>query len=295
MDGMLDFGSAVLEELNRVLPDGKTGTLKTVERFNGVVLEAIAVGNEKDYILPTVYLDEYHAAFQDKRITVNGIVSDILRRLEEGTKTEAALLGLPYGDWKAVKGRVIFQLINMDMNQKVLEDIPHVPYLDLAAVFRIILEYSNGTFATVLVRNGLARQWGMTPVDLMAWAEKNTPRLLPEKIQSMDSLLRERYEGTEWDLGMPMHILSNSTGLYGSGVVLYQDFLREMSVRLGGGFYLLPSSVHEWIAVPETKAGFPEELSQMVREVNAEAVLEEEILSDHAYYYDHGETKVRCI
>ena len=54
-------------------------------------------------------------------------------------------------------------------------------------------------------------------------------------------------------------------------------------------YYVLPSSVHEVLIVPAEYVRNRQMLDEMVREVNQVCVEEEEILSDHAYYYDRSE------
>ena len=67
--------------------------------------------------------------------------------------------------------------------------------------------------------------------------------------------------------------------------MFYEDALSELSKKVGTDLYILPSSVHEVIAV-STDMGTPETLSEMVREVNGTQVSEEEQLSDHVYRFD---------
>lgn len=60
-----------------------------------------------------------------------------------------------------------------------------------------------------------------------------------------------------------------------------------------GDFYILPSSIHELLAVPVSTAEI-EELRQMVKEVNDNEVAPEEILGYEVYRYNRetGEVEV---
>ena len=55
---------------------------------------------------------------------------------------------------------------------------------------------------------------------------------------------------------------------------------------IGGNFYVIPSSVHECLLVPENSRVSPEELCDMVSEVNRTVVSEDEVLSDSVYHCD---------
>lgn len=64
-----------------------------------------------------------------------------------------------------------------------------------------------------------------------------------------------------------------------------------ISSKLGGNFFILPSSVHECIILPFRNAKL-RELEDMVRQVNREEVLPEQKLSDYVYLYDADAKKI---
>ena len=69
--------------------------------------------------------------------------------------------------------------------------------------------------------------------------------------------------------------------------MLYTDILKEISVRLNTeNLYMLPSSVHEWMILPECDD--VAYLKEMVTEANRTAVAEIDLLSDHVYRYDRN-------
>ena len=90
---------------------------------------------------------------------------------------------------------------------------------------------------------------------------------------------------------MGMHVLTNASELYGAAGILDSDLLKQFAGNRD--FYILPSSLHEWIFVPAVDMDEKEVLDKMVKEVNAEVVDAEERLSDHCYYYDAKENEIR--
>jgi len=56
--------------------------------------------------------------------------------------------------------------------------------------------------------------------------------------------------------------------------------------RAGGDFYILPSSIHEVLIVPDNGMMDLAALENMVREVNATTVDPSEKLTDNVYHYD---------
>ena len=47
------------------------------------------------------------------------------------------------------------------------------------------------------------------------------------------------------------YVLTNSSKINGAAVVLYPQCLQHIGENIGGNYYLLPSSIHEMIIMPE--------------------------------------------
>ena len=70
----------------------------------------------------------------------------------------------------------------------------------------------------------------------------------------------------------------------------HQQFCIQTDLQVS--VYVL-SSVHEMIIVPESASPGRRMLTEMLREVNETQVPDEDILSDHVYYYDRKERRLR--
>ena len=68
--------------------------------------------------------------------------------------------------------------------------------------------------------------------------------------------------------------------------------LEQLAKRVDGDYYLIPSSVHEFILLPVDQERSAEELKEMIVEVNSTELTPEEILSDQLYLYSRQE---RCV
>lgn len=80
-----------------------------------------------------------------------------------------------------------------------------------------------------------------------------------------------------------MYVATNTDKFYGASVILYECLLDAVAEKTGG-FYVLPSSVHEIIIVPDT-FGDLEYLTQMVMDVNRADISPDAVLSDNCYHY----------
>ena len=52
------------------------------------------------------------------------------------------------------------------------------------------------------------------------------------------------------------YVLTNRYRNFGAACLLYEGCLERIGEKLGGEFYVLPSSVHEVIILPESKSVF---------------------------------------
>ena len=82
-----------------------------------------------------------------------------------------------------------------------------------------------------------------------------------------------------------VYVLTNKTNLDGANVIASDRILKEVSEKIDSSFYVLPSSRHELILVPDKFNVDPKYLVQMVREVNL-TLKQKDFLSDDIYYYN---------
>lgn len=83
-----------------------------------------------------------------------------------------------------------------------------------------------------------------------------------------------------------LYVASNAGRVKGAGVIAYPGFMDAAAEKLGGDFFVLPSSIHEVILAADNGALDAETLKGIVRAVNMEQVAPGERLTDSAYHYD---------
>ena len=267
--------------------------IHTAVKNNGKERKGITVSEKGIHISPTIYLEEYFQQFQEGK-PIEKIVEKILQLYEEvkcSHPCEESLLQ----NYEELKGKFACKLIHRGKNEKLLNDIPYVPWMDLAIVVFVLLEVSPYGTATVLVRKEHLEIWGLTEAQLFDEAKKNTPILLPYQFCPMRKLLREICpyavdEGEEEEESL--YVLSNKLRSFGAASMLYDGILEKVGQKLGENYYILPSSIHEVIVVPESKSPVKQDLEEMVREINKTQVEEEEVLSDRVYYFSRKENRL---
>ena len=75
------------------------------------------------------------------------------------------------------------------------------------------------------------------------------------------------------------------------GTMLYDDVLHRVARRMHSDLFILPSSVHETIAV-SVNIGDAKALAEMVNEINMSQVDLAERLSNQVYHYDRKTRKL---
>lgn len=195
------------------------------------------------------------------------------------------------------KSNIICTLVNTEQNKELLEHVPHKPFQDLSIIFRWVVSVGEKQMSSAVVNESLMEQIGMNMDELMEVAMENTKRIMPISICSMEETLmglasnelemefiRSMVEA-ERAPKETMWIISNSMGMNGASAILYEDKLHELAEKLETDLYLLPSSLHECIAV-SVDMGTPEELAEMVQSVNMNEVELKDRLSNNVYHYD---------
>ena len=193
--------------------------------------------------------------------------------------------------------RVMFRLVNADMNRELLKQVPHIRILDLAVVFCVRLGKGNGGSFSAMVTREMADQWKITPEELWKLALANSRRELPPVLWGSGGMLEEDTDGGgTWSArdGF-MYVLSNRERSWGAGCILYPGELKRAASRLGGDLVVLPSSVHETMIFVRTGEEDPELFGRMISEVNRKEVAREEWLSFQAYGYSLEEDRLMLL
>lgn len=286
-----EFTEALLSFVRIALPEECSADLHTVIKNNDTKLTGLTITETGRNIAPTIYLDHYYEKYCAGK-DLNQIVDEIVETYLEYRPREDFDMSF-FTDFEKVKDRIVYKLVNCERNKELLQDVPYVPYLDLAVVFCCLLRENKSGSATVLIRQKHMEQWQVTTEDLFALAKENSPRLLSYELEDMNSLMK-RICGEDTMESGQMYVLSNSQRLFGASCILDENLLEKIAKDQHSGFYVLPSSIHEVILLPRDTPDTSEALSKMVQEINATHVSSEEVLSDHVYYYDFDKKKL-CV
>lgn len=308
-----EFTEYVAEEVKKKMPQLEIKTVQQ-EKNNGVSKLGICMGEIKEgerwSASPIVYLDDIYGKVQ-KMGQIEILVDEMINFYETEVKKDIDFSNISkFLDYEKAKPHLYPKLISTKENKEMLSGVPHKNILDLSVVYYLRCDSGKvGAIATSLVRNEQLENWGVDVKQLHRDAFENEKKeiifypfvswfIFLEEWEMSE--LRNRFPHIEEINGIreaEMYVLHNRNGLYGASALFGQNVCNKIADLLKCNFYLIPSSIHEWILVPEREWQGREdslhELSEMVKTVNREQVDPEEVLSDHAYYYDIQEKAFR--
>lgn len=281
--------------------------LHKVIKNNGIVLDGITLRKEGEYISPNIYLNSYFESYQmGKPLAV--IMEEIIYCYQRA-KAENALQVADVLDFKLIKDQIVLRLVHFEKNKEQLKCCPYKKYLDLAVTFRYIASKDALGIASSLITNQEFEVWGIEIEELYRIALFNTMREFPWRMDSLakvifecfqtrakgmlpKELLQEGETLEEMENGVNMYVLTNDTGLNGATCILYDNVIKNFAKVQDCNVFLLPSSIHEVMLVPEDENTDAEFLAQLVMEANRNAVGLIDLLSDNIYYYDREKDQV---
>lgn len=320
-----EFIELIQNKAEEHLGEAFTVSPTSVMKNNGICLKGIVITGQGEGLSPAFYLEDPYDEFL-KGKEADQIVKEITDLyFEVIPKSKISLEFFQSG--QAVREKVLFKLIHFDQNKELLQEVPYIRFLDLAVVFYVDVQDELMEKGSVLIYHSHMELWDMTVEELYQYALQNTPQKREATIQTMEDIMKkamiqelQEKLGEEKDAAellndefwkknpeilsshvrqenglYKMYVLSNAERTYGAAAMLYPQVLQQFADQLAVNLYLLPSSVHEVILIPENGFQDREELLNMVKEVNDTQVAPGEILTYTVYYFDREKGKLAMI
>lgn len=238
-------------------------------------------------VSPVLYLDQLYTYYEN----CGDLTITMVRAADRMVNGRKDLPALPDLRDEKMKIQIIFTLINTDRNEELLKKTPHRKFHDLSVVYRLLVAQDSDkqTLQSILIQDPVAEVLGLSEEELYAMAKENTRRLLPPRIVSMGELLHECAGNVEVPVeeeipDVSSYVITNRIQLNGAASILYGDILEEAAAKMGTDVYVIPSSIHEMILMPDKDIDLAD-LECLVFNTNATEVLPQDYLSDSVYHY----------
>lgn len=263
----------------------------------------LTVTREGDTLAPTINLnnlfDSYSKHPEHSITAVMQEVASVIQHTPETFDIGRIM------DYDRVKKNLFMRLSAAEKNKDLLEHAPHIRKEDLAITFHIMLDQSDKGTATTMINDNMMEAYGIDLDQLYQDALLNSPVICPAQIENMGEALSrmmiedmksagappELIQEMEKDLkesnkDNPMTIITNDRLVDGASAIFYPGVMDLVGERMQGDYFILPSSVHETLVVPDDGGVSLQELTDMVKEVNMTQVSPEDQLTDQVYHYD---------
>ena len=251
-------------------------TVKETPKENGVMYMGIMFPINDGNVAHIFYIEDQYK----NNVDVEEVVNQILR-----TYSEAKNIGGIYAN-------CLMDLLNDFSKAKeyiqprltgTKPDIPNIPFLDLFVYFVIRLSPE----AFVKVNQRILDSWNISVDKIYEISKENVKSKCVTMSDMLQELIGEAPEVETLDSPMPMYVLTNPEKTYGAAAILKGELAKYNQT-----FYVLPSSVHEWIFIPTNQVEDVTLLSELVQEINATKVEPEDVLSNHAYFWNGTELEI---
>lgn len=292
------YCAKIISGLQDILGTDYTLKREKVSKNNGTQKDGLIIQKSGESFSPVVYLDELYAENRSLAEIASTIYQAFSNFRESPTMKMLSLLT----DFEKIRSRVILRLVNYSANAERLKSIAHIKVLDMAAAFYLFIGDGPEGLQTAAVSNDLLKSWGVSFEEFYPLALGNMERIMPPVRTNFLQIMKDigikidmKSSGSlEHPFSDLMHILTNRQMVFGAASILYPSFLKKVSDELEDDLILLPSSVHEFIALPDM---FFEEdslngFAEMVKEINFKEVSDTDKLSDNAYRYVRDEDAV---
>lgn len=258
-------------------------TANTVRKGDNILI-GISVGEKESRIRPNIYLEQFENLSNDE-------IAEKVVMIYEDNQTPILDMSIDdFSDYEKIKDRLIVCIRKQTKNQ---EDVKK-KYLDMELYVRFIINTNNDTVSTVVVKKEHAKRWGINPQTIIAQARKNSEKHYT--IDGMADVLRELgHDDPSLDETFelkPMYVIGNENKYNGASVINSTKVLSKLANSIYDSLYIIPSSIHEILALPKSLVDDIDYMKEMIRDVNDTMVRPEEILSYNLYYFDKETKKV---
>lgn len=289
-----EFVNKLEQDLKDAMADispGATVDVRSVEKLQEGSYTGITISPAGGNVGMNLNANQLFDQMQDGQ-SYEGVLAVAVSTAERGLHDMPAVDVSELMNYEAAKKYLCFDVVGSDRNADMLEKVPHTDKENISMVYRLQLDSTENGAATVLITNAMMEQFGVTKEQLHADAMENAQEIRPADFRTMAAVMAEMMgmpEEMMADMAPPMYVATNQDKVQGAAVMFYPDFMDQAAKELGGDIFILPSSVHEVLILPDDGNMNAQELKEMVTSINASEVSPEDRLTDSVYHYDAQE------
>ena len=289
-----EFVPRILEAVQDIEGEDKEIEVRSITKNNGLrqtamMIRDVVTDEMQQRSSPVLDLGPYYEKAQEG-VPIRHLARMLCETASEFQTLPKGVDAHMFEDGHKIRENVFCKLVNTEQNTELLSHCPHEPWQDLAVIY--YCEVGDGTdFSdTVTMTNQIMELAGLTEEELRDHAWKNTEEKKKVVFQPLGDVLSGitgsmdvTEEGIEES---PLYMLSTEGAHLGAIAAALPDACRMAADHFGGSFFMIPSSIHEFLLLADNGYWDAKELNFLVQAVNAAEVAPGDVLSNHAYYCD---------
>lgn len=288
----------IVETLRKRLGDGYDVELYRATKTNNQIQEGIAIRREPESIGVIIYFADIIKDIQSHRLEaeteemfLKEMVDEIIITYIENRK-KAPKINADDMTKEQILRKIMPQAVSRERNVELLKNAPHKELLDIAIIYRHVLEANDDNMMSFVITNAVIQRWAITLQELEMAAKQYVKRENPYYIATIDSVINGLCEECSIEDISPepteyptLYTITNRKMKYAAAVLAEPEILGNLAQLLQSDLFIFPSSVHEVMAIStEGQEDDIEYFRQMVVAAN-ERVDPEEILGTSVYRY----------
>lgn len=278
---MTEIFNMLVQTLKDNLSEEFTVTSAIVRKNNNTKHYSISLRKVEELTASTLYVDDILEDIGNSKISVSDGVKQVLVKYDDAIKhTPASAKPKLWSSKSFVLKHVYYQLINEAANKAMLRNVLHWKILDLAVVFRVVVDETQDTSYMYIPKDEVEKQGWFTFTELNAAADYNTRAKGFVHIPFSENM---NYTAT---VRQP-YLLTNFKEIDGANILLFPKELAKIADIFEEDFYIIPFSIHKIVGYPVSLAD-KELLLKILRVSNTNPVVikKEDILGSHLYRYN---------
>lgn len=291
-----EFAQWMADDINsRYEREGISIRLQTMkkEKNNGVVLNGLWTDIKGDGAVPVLYLENAFDRYQKGESfgDISREIGDIYLELYENSRD----VEVPDINKESVKDMLRLDLIDTLAVKEFNDSLITYPVsCGYAIAVYADLPKDSPIQGRIRITGEIAEKMGYDRDELLEDAVRSATRFDPPVLSSVADLMMPASPGEEQvnylaqrkrKIPDKLLVLTTQSKYLGASALYYPQVQRRIGDLVGGDYYVIPSSVHEVLVVPEGRETAVSDLASALKEVNSSLVRKEEQLGNRILQY----------
>lgn len=297
-----DFAEAIANIINEYQNKYEASVTEVV-KMNDEKLYGIAFRTKGSDTAPTCYINGAYEDYMDGCETLDSIAAILLEQAENVAPCPPVPTQMDKFSFDAMQDKLSIRVGEIKRNTEYFKNTPYKEDyfglgLGMIADINFSDEYRTAVNAQIMEQ---FNEDGHDKAEVLMTALRNSAKVNPPIFTEMGGALFGRgfaqnlleVEDYEWDNDGGMFVLTTESGIFGASALFYPRVLDKIAEMFRVGLYILPSSVHEVIILPDAGNFNAEDLKRMVHEANSTVVDPKDVLSDNVWYFSYTDHDIQ--